>query len=671
MKPVFDHLSGQEEFAKVCRFLDTRYSYELANQMEKFRTNEALGYRTAGSRAEYLTGEMICREMREIGLDVSKDAFTLDGWDFRRARMYFTGADGAQQWAELGGYQTDFHTNGKKHYRLICAGRGSSEELSQLDVRGKLVLVEIDQRGEWWINYPTYQAHLHGAAALIAVQGGGYGQIHPDSLNAQNICGPSDAPAFSLSMTDARRMDALSFGKEIDVFFDAESSVIPKAVSYNIVGKLEGEKKDELILLSAHYDSYFEGFQDDNTAVAMMLCIARALVKSGYRPHHTLLFCAMAAEEWGVINSRYDWSTGAYNEVFGVHPEWQGAAVLDINLELPAHAHGKSHAVRSVWEYQPFLSSVVAKISPKNTVYPEKARVVCPIQTWSDDFSLAIAGIPSLVNNFTEGSFMETHYHSQFDCGDSYDEDVYDYHHQLYARILLEFDKLTAAPLDFSIRLRAMRSCVTSSSPESEEFLLAVDRALPLAEKLAGLIRELNQSGKTPPSLSGRCSLNRTLLTLFRFCEDCFVRLTWEDIPIFPHEYAQTNLRLLAQASNLLAQKEVSGAIAILSQIDNNAYACAFDREVFDYFTDYVVNQPDGRLMWGAGRIMGHVDLFCVLQSLRQAEKSGRTDFSGEMDVLHQYYEEQSLLLAATFRRAAEDLSSFADLLSSALLYFA
>ena len=54
-----------------------------------------------------------------------------------------------------------------------------------------------------------------------------------------------------------------------------------------------------MILLSAHYDSYFDGFQDDNAAVAMMLGIARALIKGGYKPAHTLVFCAMAAEEWG------------------------------------------------------------------------------------------------------------------------------------------------------------------------------------------------------------------------------------------------------------------------------------------------------------------------------------------------------------------------------------
>ena len=54
--------------------LDVDYSYQLAKRMEEFRTNPALGYRTAGSKAEFETGEMLLREMKELGLsDVHKD----------------------------------------------------------------------------------------------------------------------------------------------------------------------------------------------------------------------------------------------------------------------------------------------------------------------------------------------------------------------------------------------------------------------------------------------------------------------------------------------------------------------------------------------------------------------------------------------------------------------
>ena len=52
----------------------------------------------------------------------------------------------------------------------MYAGRGTLQDYEGMDVTGKLVLVDINQRDEWWINYPVYQAHLKGAAAVIAAQ---------------------------------------------------------------------------------------------------------------------------------------------------------------------------------------------------------------------------------------------------------------------------------------------------------------------------------------------------------------------------------------------------------------------------------------------------------------------------------------------------------------------
>lgn len=67
--------------------LDISYSYHLAKRMEKHRTNEELGYRTAGSKAELATGEMLEQEMHTIGFPIiHKDAITVDAWEFERAK---------------------------------------------------------------------------------------------------------------------------------------------------------------------------------------------------------------------------------------------------------------------------------------------------------------------------------------------------------------------------------------------------------------------------------------------------------------------------------------------------------------------------------------------------------------------------------------------------------
>lgn len=56
----------------------------------------------------------------------------------------------------------------------------------------------------------------------------------------------------------------------------------------------------------------------------------------------------MAAEEWGVIDSDFDWSAGAYEQIFTAHPEWVGKVIADLNFELPALAHGTRARIRAV-----------------------------------------------------------------------------------------------------------------------------------------------------------------------------------------------------------------------------------------------------------------------------------------------------------------------------------
>ena len=58
----------KEQEQKYLEAVDVSYSYGLAKAMERIKSNPVLGFRTAGSRAEYETGEMLRQEMERIGL---------------------------------------------------------------------------------------------------------------------------------------------------------------------------------------------------------------------------------------------------------------------------------------------------------------------------------------------------------------------------------------------------------------------------------------------------------------------------------------------------------------------------------------------------------------------------------------------------------------------------
>ena len=631
--------------------LDIEASYNLAKQMEAYRTNPVLGYRPAGSKAEFETGEMLKSYMEDLGLsNVRKDEIKVDGWEFEKAVLAYADAAGERQEVQLGAYQTDFVTKGAETFQVVYVGKGGEKDYADKDVTGKIVLAEINQRDEWWINFPVYQAHEKGAKALIAVQIGGYGQVDEKALNAQDIAGPPEAAAFSMSFEDSEKLKACLDEKgEITVTLDASSRVMRDVSTYNILGEIPGRRSDRMILLSAHYDSYFSGFQDDNTAVAMMLGIARAFIKMGYQPENTWVFCAMAAEEWGIADSKYDWSTGAYAEVFNVHPEWAGKVIGDFNFELPALSNGNLDGIRCTYEYKDFFEDTLKTLPALSPAYPEGVLVSAPIETWSDDFSVAISGIPSMVNEFSAGSFMTTHYHSQYDSDAYYNEAAYRFHHELYGLLLMHLDRQSVAPLNFAeVFEQASASLDVLMCQKSGSRVTALLNLLgqteEVAEEVYDRIYDINEAGVD----SEQCrEAENILLKVFKMAQDKYVRPTWEDAVVFPQEAAQNNLRYLKKAIRALKRKipDAEAAFEALYEIDNNAYAFQFSKQVYERFTDYVLDQNSDRLQWGRGRIVHHENLYDLVAQLMDKYHQGATDFANEIAELEKVAKRQKAYL--------------------------
>lgn len=631
--------------------LDIEASYNLAKQMEAYRTNPVLGYRPAGSKAEFETGEMLKSYMEDLGLsNVRKDEIKVDGWEFEKAVLAYADVAGERQEVQLGAYQTDFVTEGAETFQVVYVGKGGEKDYADKDVTGKIVLAEINQRDEWWINFPVYQAHEKGAKALIAVQIGGYGQVDEKALNAQDIAGPPEAAAFSMSFEDSEKLKACLDEKgEITVTLDASSRVMRDVSTYNILGEIPGRRSDRMILLSAHYDSYFSGFQDDNTAVAMMLGIARAFIKMGYQPENTWVFCAMAAEEWGIADSKYDWSTGAYAEVFNVHPEWAGKVIGDFNFELPALSNGNLDGIRCTYEYKDFFEDTLKILPALSPAYPEGVLVSAPIETWSDDFSVAISGIPSMVNEFSAGSFMTTHYHSQYDSDAYYNEAAYRFHHELYGLLLMHLDRQSVAPLNFAeVFEQASASLDVLMCQKSGSRVTALLNLLgqteEVAEEVYDRIYDINEAGVD----SEQCrEAENILLKVFKMAQDKYVRLTWEDAVVFPQEAAQNNLRYLKKAIRALKRKipDAEAAFEALYEIDNNAYAFQFSKQVYERFTDYVLDQNSDRLQWGRGRIVHHENLYDLVAQLMDKYHQGATDFANEIAELEKVAKRQKAYL--------------------------
>ena len=180
------------------------FAYEIALELTTNPDyfNSELGGRNAGSDAEHAAADYLAGVMEEIGLsDVEKNAAQCDRWQFNGASFTVDGKS-----YDVYSYATASTPPEGVTAEVVYVGKGTMWDYENVDVTGKIVLIDIDQRNDWWITYPMLEAEHQGAAAVLAANVGGYAQIADDALNSQDICGPTSIPTLSISVADSREL---------------------------------------------------------------------------------------------------------------------------------------------------------------------------------------------------------------------------------------------------------------------------------------------------------------------------------------------------------------------------------------------------------------------------------------------------------------------------------
>jgi hypothetical protein len=80
----------------------------------------------------------------------------------------------------------------------------------------------------------------------------------------------------------------------------------------NIIGVVEGENSDQVIVVGAHYDHMginngivWNGADDNGSGTVGVMSLARAITATGIKPKKTIIFALWTAEEKGLLGSRY------------------------------------------------------------------------------------------------------------------------------------------------------------------------------------------------------------------------------------------------------------------------------------------------------------------------------------------------------------------------------
>ncbi len=614
--------------------VDHEYAYNIALELsenEKFRSS-SLGTRTAGSDAEHAAADYLFDEMKKLGLtDVEKVGVNVDKWQFNDATLTVKGLDTP---IKPHSYATASTAAKGIDSEIVYVGKGTADDYAELNVKGKIVLVDIDQRADWWITYPMLEAELQGASALLSVNTGGFAQINDEALNCQDICGPTAIPTVSISKKDADVIkEKLSAGK-VYANLKVDNVVEPGGTSYNIVGKIKGKgESDQIVAVGGHYDMYFNGFQDDNCAVGLTLAMAKAMVDSGYEPDNDMVFILHGAEEWGSSNTMFDWTVGAWRMIYEAHPEWVGNILTFINFELPAYEFDTYTSMYSAPELFSSIDYFINEsgLAPKpENCFPDGVKTEgYQTYTYSDDFSYYVAGVPSTVNGFLLKEDMETpfdfyieRYHSQFDNPETYNADVMDFNIKLYGSYAIYTDKTPVLPLNFKAQFDRLGNNVNEelfveSGIDVESYKKALENLGVAAEAQYQSLVEFNQSFVAAKNLDASeeelaemrkdaIAMNKNSLSMFKYAQDHLLGLMYER-PIVPHEAPQENIELIQETLKSLEAGDVITAVDEYAWQINNVlewYAMYFSPEVIaKQNVMFFGEENQNNLFWGTGKM--------------------------------------------------------------------
>ncbi len=337
--------------------------------------SDALEGRETGSRGQKMAAAFIRSHFEEIGL-----AGPVDGGYFQQVPLYrraipeaylkvgesiFTNLD------EL--VYRGFENIGETNIQLIFGGNGDSKITDGLDLKGKGVILFLD---EGQANEIVSRVKEMGASLVIICNGDndekfktfskrimqGFSNrmslaqpnqtaewnsvIHVAPTAIEEIMGKS-FQELTVMATNAQRAKQLGKLKPIWASYKLASGM-QKINSENVLGYLEGsDKKEEVVVVTAHFDHIGKrdgntgdvinnGADDDGSGTVAVMELAKVFAKAkaeGHGPRRSMLFMTVTAEEVGLLGSAYY----TENPVFPLV-----STVVNLNIDMigrtdPAH----------------------------------------------------------------------------------------------------------------------------------------------------------------------------------------------------------------------------------------------------------------------------------------------------------------------------------------------
>lgn len=599
---------------KIKERINIDYTHNLTKELSLLGCdNGQFGFRVSGSTGEWHASNRIEAEMKKIGLhNVTVEKFPVHSWELTSGKLEFENIEMPMtSYCGCKGTPPEGVTG-----EIVFVGKGTASEYENIDVKDKIVLATFDILEDFWISLPAYEAELRGAKGIIiSYEGDMYG-TKEDAINCFDSQFKHSMPVGNISRRNANILKEKLLQGPVTATMYLDITLDFEGESSNVIGYLPGED-DKMILLAGHMDGYFHSYQDDLLGVGIILSIAKAMIESGFKPKHTIVFAAHGSEEYGYTESRYDWCIGSWYSINKLHTDWYGKMIAFFNIDA-IRPGTPVYNIASTPEYHGFFKEFMKDMDVPTSSWPEGKGLLGLNGPWSDDFNYAICGIPGIICGRGPAEWSYQNYHTQFDDYTIFEDEkeIVQYVAENYIDMVTAFDEFTLPPFNFKYALQGLTDDL------SDEF---GDTVVIIKEKKNNIE---NISDKTfealmnyaPTDLSEIKTNRKKLLEIYRMIEHDLYKLgPWDDV-LFGHNQIVINIAAINNALKSISDGNIDKAIQDLWDVDLFRVSYQFSDETYKWLFNLQDNTRTD-LFWGTGKIHEFLDTLYLADALKAGDQ--------------------------------------------------
>lgn len=675
IKELSIHMLDTDELEAMQGKLDSQFAYDLIYECSQLGNDgNELGFRNAGSTGEKKARDIIEARMKEIGLqNVTVEPFEVDAWEFTSADLMTS--DGTK--ITLSAVAGSVGTEGDLNAELIWLDKGSASDYENVDVKGKVVLVEFDNMMDYWFSAPQYEAELQGAAAIICSIRSESNNTTDEGMLCFDGCIRTTIPCLSISKKDAAYLREKIESGDNQIVLNANMTVTD-GESANIVGYIEGKNPEHIISMGAHYDGWYHSFQDDLYGVGMELAIAKAMIESGYQPEYSIAFIAFGSEEYGVSDTVFDdWCIGAWSMVTKNHPEWIGKNIAHFEIDS-VRPDIDTYCLNSTPELDSFFRNYAEEfdVSKLPEQVTEGIQLMEWAGPWSQDYSFTRSGIPGIASRQSSTEWKRSSYHTQFDDKTAWNEELFNFHANEYMEWMYTFEHAAIVPLDFSnitdMLAEGMDTSAVEGTEVEEAYKKAVETLGNIADEYYTSVQKVNmlytQILKSDVSEEKLAELKtelskemKTILSVYKMIEDDFVGMDQWQTVTFKDQYTAANYQNLQAALKALEEKDGEAALDALGAVDTTYLTC-FSKEVYEYVGITGINEAE---QWAKGKAVPMLNTYDTWHAIQTKVENGETDFTEEIAMVEELIKQETGIIEDVLAEGSEILNSAAETLQA------